>query len=818
MSFRATCPQCRADVTLGDDQRGKKVRCKKCQTVFAAGAAAPLEVELVEPAPSKRSPNGVRKAPAQPVEVVVVERTAEQRVKAAPPAAVAKKGPVSPGPRRRGEDEEDARPAKKGGKQAAKGGSSMLIVGVVLGLVLLGGGAIAVVIAMSGPPSANSQVTSSGDTNSGGSGGPAFGAAGQAAGDGTEPGGIVPPKPGGKATPAGTSSDKDKDKGKAGPRDPSAGVLPEAVVEKIKKSTVYIRVTMANGSVSQGSGFFAIRDDVVLTNAHVLGMLKPDSRPPKEIEVVVNHNVPGQEKRVGAERLGVDRISDLAVLRVGGGGMPPPLEVTSARELKETQDVFVVGFPRGVGPGGASKNVSIAQGKVSSLELDAFGELRSVKMNSDMQPGNSGGPVVDANGNVVGVSVRGIKGTRINWAVPGEHVHNVLKGRSSHITFGYPAKEGNAVKVPVTVHMIDPMNRVNDPALEVWTGDPTELRKPAQAAPPPRPGDSPRQKVPVLYVRPTAAGEVTLPAVPAGKAVWMQPTWTDTEGQRRWGAGQVYELKNLQPVERKPVTLAVNQQKGSRRDVILKVKDSFNIFDSEDKTDGDHRFSTETTLRETVEAANAQGATLSLKYRKFEKTLVVDAAAIPKPDDVQKAIDLLLLPSVSAVVQVDAQGTITGYQLKPPTDRNAALQAISLKERLKDLHEPVQLSLESMSVPLPGKLVQPGESWKGKRGLPIDTPDNKFEAGEMDMTYTYLGSRKNNGKDEAVIEMKGTVKGAPGKVEKLGGNASGIAVVDLATGLVIKGKANFQVDVSTKYKDIPVIAFGILEAEIERGL
>ena len=48
--------------------------------------------------------------------------------------------------------------------------------------------------------------------------------------------------------------------------------------------------------------------------------------------------------------------------------------------------------------------------------------------------------------------------------------------------------------------------------------------------------------------------------------------------------------------------------------------------------------------------------------------------------------------------------------------------------------------MDAMAVPLPGKLVKPGESWKANRAVPIDTME-AFQSGAMEVTYTYRGTR-----------------------------------------------------------------------------
>jgi S1-C subfamily serine protease len=117
----------------------------------------------------------------------------------------------------------------------------------------------------------------------------------------------------------------------------------------------------------------------------------------------------------------------LAVLRVQGDDLPEPLPVRSAKYLAELQKVYVFGFPFGEKLG---KNITVSESSVSSLrKYPGRDDLKEVQVNGGMQPGNSGGPVVDTSGHVVGVAVSIIQGTQINFAIPGEHVHSFLHER-----------------------------------------------------------------------------------------------------------------------------------------------------------------------------------------------------------------------------------------------------------------------------------------------------------------------------------------------------------------------------------------------------
>jgi S1-C subfamily serine protease len=138
-----------------------------------------------------------------------------------------------------------------------------------------------------------------------------------------------------------------------------------AALKKVKAATVHIRVQFADGDVSQGSGFVTKDRGLVVTNAHVVGMLDNDSPKPSKIEVTFNSGEPNS-KTVEAKISYVDGDSDLALLRMSDkdmGIVPPLLSVGLSQKLTETQDVFVVGFPLGKQAG---PNVTVTATTVTS--------------------------------------------------------------------------------------------------------------------------------------------------------------------------------------------------------------------------------------------------------------------------------------------------------------------------------------------------------------------------------------------------------------------------------------------------------------------
>lgn len=138
-----------------------------------------------------------------------------------------------------------------------------------------------------------------------------------------------------------------------------------------------------------GTGFFITADGYVLTCYHV-------------VKDAVRLTVRAGGEAYEAERVKADDVNDLALLKVKGKFRPLPL--ASSRDMRLGEGVFTIGFPnthlQGLSP-------KLTDGTLNSLtgELDC---PRYFQINTAAQPGNSGGPLVNMSGNVVGVFARSL--------------------------------------------------------------------------------------------------------------------------------------------------------------------------------------------------------------------------------------------------------------------------------------------------------------------------------------------------------------------------------------------------------------------------
>lgn len=787
MAINTKCSECGAAYTLADQQRGKKVRCKHCSAVFVVGAA-------------------VAKKAAAAVEEEITERPQARSRPAAAPARRA-----APAKARKKDDDDDDEVQIKKPKHDAGGRNNMpwIIGGGLAAITIVVAGVITLIVLLREPnkTASNTETTPSSVPSTpppvpaagGGQQPPVPVQPRQGSGPAINPRKLdqqpvqpvkvvqpdVPPvKPDDK--PVKTTRTAESTSASRGNRE----LTPEANI-RVERATVYLRVTMPDGTVAAGSGFFGSTEarNIILTNAHVVGMLSPESLLPKRVQVFVNSGK-NDEWDTEARVLGIDRLSDLAVLQLTpkpGKTLPDPLAVRSAEGLRRTERLYIAGFPLGENLG---KEVSINPTTVSTLRHKK-GVFERIEVNGGMTHGNSGGPVVDPDGVVVGVAVAGIEGTQINFAIPADRVLAILHGRPAAVSIHQPYYAGDKrITAPVRVQMIDPRLRIKSVALEVWVGDKpaseAQSRRPQASSQPGKlPGDLDRQRFTLRFDGTEYLGEIALPELPERKIWWQQLMWINQQGKSQWATASELKLPS-DPVTHEPAKLVLGNWRSGTRKLKLTMDNTLRLGSHEEL--GAFNMHTEAEFREKVVSSNSSGTTVNLWYDK-EKTY--RDISLPRrgkqPDSLLRAIRDYL-PTLVMQMQYDAMGNIVGHPTLPVVnDRRLA-------EAMAKFHMPVKQGLEVMAISLPGKSVKPGESWESTRTLPIDTP-GKFESGQLRLTFTYLGTRKgHNNRKEAVLEINGDVQGAREVGDAVGGRASGKAIVNVMTGEVIQAEITVVLD------------------------
>lgn len=133
-----------------------------------------------------------------------------------------------------------------------------------------------------------------------------------------------------------------------------------------------------------GSGFFISDDGYLLTNNHVVAEAT-------EIFVTLTD---GREFK--AKVIGTDERTDVALLKIDAKGMVP-LVVGDPKALKKGQWVLAIGSPFGL-------DSTVTSGIVSAIGRDTGDYLPFIQTDVAVNPGNSGGPLINLNGEVVGIN------------------------------------------------------------------------------------------------------------------------------------------------------------------------------------------------------------------------------------------------------------------------------------------------------------------------------------------------------------------------------------------------------------------------------
>jgi len=190
----------------------------------------------------------------------------------------------------------------------------------------------------------------------------------------------------------------------------SLAQTPREVAEKAMPSVVLLVMEDADGQpVSLGSGFVTA-DGVVATNYHVI-----------ENAARGYARIVGQKERLEIEGIvGIDAKADLALLAVDGL-RARALSNAESSSVKVGDDVYVVGNPQGLE---GTFSAGIASG-IRRINDDYL-----IQITAPISPGSSGGPVLNAKGEVIGIAVATFRGGQnLNFAIPSSYLSKLITER-----------------------------------------------------------------------------------------------------------------------------------------------------------------------------------------------------------------------------------------------------------------------------------------------------------------------------------------------------------------------------------------------------
>lgn len=188
-----------------------------------------------------------------------------------------------------------------------------------------------------------------------------------------------------------------------------AGQLTHDQVIAAKQATAYL----VNGD-SSGTAFCISESGLFITCNHVVENARPGSL------AIVLSPAEKDEKKYPARVVRTFPKSDLAVLKVDLDRKVPVLKLGDETGIFETQLLFAFGFPFGAGLAHDEKSfpaVSVNLGHVTALRRNG-NSLEAIQLDAALNPGDSGGPVLDDKGEVVGIVSSGVYGSGVNFAIP----------------------------------------------------------------------------------------------------------------------------------------------------------------------------------------------------------------------------------------------------------------------------------------------------------------------------------------------------------------------------------------------------------------
>ncbi len=195
----------------------------------------------------------------------------------------------------------------------------------------------------------------------------------------------------------------------------------EDVVTLLTPSVVMIRgdfpaTAVSSAGAGSGTGIVMSNDGLILTNAHVV-----------DGAAAITVAASGSNKERPARVVGISSCDDLAVIKVDDTTGLKPATFGKSSEQKVGEDVAVLGYPLGSSIG---TDLSITRGIISKLDLALDPYQSLIQTDAAINHGNSGGPMVNRKGQVIGINTLSVAGTslgtNIGFAISSDLAQQVI--------------------------------------------------------------------------------------------------------------------------------------------------------------------------------------------------------------------------------------------------------------------------------------------------------------------------------------------------------------------------------------------------------
>jgi serine protease Do len=221
----------------------------------------------------------------------------------------------------------------------------------------------------------------------------------------------------------------------------ATGLPRQELLRRVTPSVVHLSIRSARGSqYSSGSGFVISEDGRLATNHHVIA----------GAHRIVAVFADGKEVEITGVRA-FDADADVAIVQLDRGHYPP-LKI-AAEPAKQGDDIAVMGSPAGLGPSLSEGIVSAVREHGTVTKWDKEGqESWGIQITATIAPGSSGSPIVNKDGEVVGLAV-GRWGESLFFGVPIARLQRLLDQKDAGVVPLKPleAAEGTNVRTNLLI-------------------------------------------------------------------------------------------------------------------------------------------------------------------------------------------------------------------------------------------------------------------------------------------------------------------------------------------------------------------------------
>jgi len=190
-----------------------------------------------------------------------------------------------------------------------------------------------------------------------------------------------------------------------------------SVVEVLLDKGMNVKDGMGFIDKSIGTGFFISADGYILTNHHVIAdHVDPKYEGYSAVYVVTKED---PDLEIPATVVGYDKVFDIALLKISRNNAPT-LTLGRSLDVNLGDKIYAIGNPIGI------KN-TVTSGIISNKEISFFQLGRAFQIDAAVNPGNSGGPLIDSAGQVIGIVFAGVpQYAGISFAIPFQWVSKAI--------------------------------------------------------------------------------------------------------------------------------------------------------------------------------------------------------------------------------------------------------------------------------------------------------------------------------------------------------------------------------------------------------